>query len=223
MYSYKARIYSPSLGRFLQTDPAGYVNGPNWYNYAGADPINNTDPSGGYLVPNEALPYKVGCSMHDMFCYENPPTDGDQVTVTGTRPPMDPGTVESLMQQFAPQEGAATGGAEGAIAAQNSCVRTNGLPATCGVPPRPLRSKSYICSKLANNGYRFAPAFDEANDDRHKYVNGVFNWTNNDIMREGENWLYAARDGVDPLAITLRQAGKIFRGFWNTTPISYEA
>ena len=46
MYSYKARIYSPTMGRFLQTDPAGYPDGPNWYNYVGADPINRVDPSG---------------------------------------------------------------------------------------------------------------------------------------------------------------------------------
>ena len=46
MYSYKARIYSPTLGRFLQTDPAGYVDGPNWYAYVANDPVNGTDPSG---------------------------------------------------------------------------------------------------------------------------------------------------------------------------------
>jgi RHS repeat-associated protein len=46
MYSYKARVYSPTLGRFMQTDPAGYPDGPNWYNYVGADPINGTDPTG---------------------------------------------------------------------------------------------------------------------------------------------------------------------------------
>ena len=46
MYSYKARVYSPTLGRFLQTDPAGYPDGPNWYNYANSDPVNKTDPSG---------------------------------------------------------------------------------------------------------------------------------------------------------------------------------
>lgn len=46
MYSYKARVYSPTLGRFAQTDPAGYPDGPNWYNYVNADPVNKTDPTG---------------------------------------------------------------------------------------------------------------------------------------------------------------------------------
>jgi RHS repeat-associated protein len=45
-YNYKARMYSPTLGRFLQTDPIGYADGLNWYNYVGGDPINNIDPSG---------------------------------------------------------------------------------------------------------------------------------------------------------------------------------
>jgi RHS repeat-associated protein len=31
LYYYKARIYSPTLGRFLQTDPVGYKNDLNWY------------------------------------------------------------------------------------------------------------------------------------------------------------------------------------------------
>ena len=30
MYYYKARIYSPTLGRFMQTDPIGYADGLNW-------------------------------------------------------------------------------------------------------------------------------------------------------------------------------------------------
>jgi RHS repeat-associated protein len=45
-FNYRARIYSPTLGRFLQTDPIGYGDGPNWYAYTHNDPVNGTDPLG---------------------------------------------------------------------------------------------------------------------------------------------------------------------------------
>lgn len=38
LYHFQARAYSPTLGRFLQTDPFGYKAGFYLYAYAGLDP-----------------------------------------------------------------------------------------------------------------------------------------------------------------------------------------
>jgi RHS repeat-associated protein len=46
LWYYKARIYSPTLGRFLQTDPVGYKDQVNLYAYVGDDPVDGRDPTG---------------------------------------------------------------------------------------------------------------------------------------------------------------------------------
>jgi RHS repeat-associated protein len=46
MWYYKARIFNSALGRFMQSDPSGYADGPNIYGYVRGDPINLKDPSG---------------------------------------------------------------------------------------------------------------------------------------------------------------------------------
>lgn len=50
LYYYRARFYSPILGRFLSPDPSGYAASPNLYVYVNNDPINNVDPTGHQTV-----------------------------------------------------------------------------------------------------------------------------------------------------------------------------
>jgi RHS repeat-associated protein len=47
LYFYRARYYSPLLGRFISQDPLGFAGGDgNLYAYVFGDPINFFDPSG---------------------------------------------------------------------------------------------------------------------------------------------------------------------------------
>ncbi|RPI47843.1 MAG: RHS repeat-associated core domain-containing protein [Betaproteobacteria bacterium] len=46
LYHYKARVYDPTLGRFLQTDPICYEEDLNPYTYTRSDPLNLFDPTG---------------------------------------------------------------------------------------------------------------------------------------------------------------------------------
>ena len=88
MYHYKARVYSPTLGRFLQTDPIGYGDGMNMYAYVHNNPTNRRDPLG--LTDPECggnpCPVVTGCGqgrvmvrgvcVESNFDFVPPPTGG---------------------------------------------------------------------------------------------------------------------------------------------------
>ncbi|MED5536436.1 MAG: RHS repeat-associated core domain-containing protein, partial [Pseudomonadota bacterium] len=74
MYHYKARIYSPTLGRFLQTDPIGYEDQVNLYAYVANDPVNHTDPTGMYELPQW---------LANLFAAGAPPPSDQQVQQGG--------------------------------------------------------------------------------------------------------------------------------------------
>ena len=77
LYYYKARFYSPTLGRFLQTDPVGVNGGINLHNYTGNDPVNAVDPTG--LAPVISC---VDDADGSLVCTI---TDEPDITVTGSR------------------------------------------------------------------------------------------------------------------------------------------
>lgn len=91
MSYYKARIYSPTLGRFLQADPIGYGGGMNLYNYVGGDPINFSDPTG--LKAD-------GCSTLTDFCriiyFGNDGGTGYWIPREGNPGPSDPDSITAV-------------------------------------------------------------------------------------------------------------------------------
>jgi RHS repeat-associated protein len=82
IHHYKARAYSPSLGRFLQSDPIGYGDGMNMYAYVGGDPVNLTDPTGlnTYHLEFSCKQFDTGekvCGWH-LVREDGPPTQSGQ-------------------------------------------------------------------------------------------------------------------------------------------------
>jgi RHS repeat-associated protein len=103
LWYYKARVYSPTLGRFLQVDPIGYEGGINLYGYGDNDPVNNIDSDGKNAVPigscvansnglvtascaSGAVAPAIGAERSEMHAPKAP----SQAATAARRPPPDP-------------------------------------------------------------------------------------------------------------------------------------
>jgi uncharacterized protein RhaS with RHS repeats len=56
LYYYRARYYDPTLGRFLQEDPIGFISEMNLYTYVLNNPVNYVDPYGQIAIVVPVLP-----------------------------------------------------------------------------------------------------------------------------------------------------------------------
>jgi RHS repeat-associated protein len=90
LYYNRARYYNPAWGRFISEDPMRFAAGVNFYQYAGSNPTNHTDPSGeGWVTVAAAtlLLQNLGYQANEMYNNMQPlPTYSSQDPAANPQP-----------------------------------------------------------------------------------------------------------------------------------------
>jgi RHS repeat-associated protein len=135
-YDFRLRAYRPTLGRFLQRDPFGAVDGTNLYGYAGHNPLAFVDPTG--AAAERATP--------------GAPAVPDQAS------PSPPTSVAPPATESAPAPQA--GGAPEVLLPADQWVEPKREPDPAPPPPGPAPPDEYF-SRLVYNAEQWAKSSDD--------------------------------------------------------------
>ena len=155
LYHYKARAYSPTLGRFLQTDPIDYANDVNLYAYVANSPLIFSDPSGLAAEGSDAsdwVPWAlggVGVVLIIVDVLDTPLSPGPDLGIGGVAAIAEAG---AMGRAAAAASEAAAARTAASAAAETAVARTAAQTGRAGKPFTQAGKRAVRDENAASNG-----------------------------------------------------------------------